>query len=170
MTSTNDPYSSDAAHVHDDVDWSALELTRFEQSEAARDREPVHLERDPTEADSGPLGRADTVAAEVSALARHGDPSVSKETQRRTGLERQVRDRRSVRWVPATELMRQSTAKLAGQSMRLQTRTHRAARDAAVKAVIRGGVAASQRVRRLGQARPLRTFSVGSAARDAAGR
>ncbi len=168
MSSMNDPYSSDATHAHDDVDYEALELAQFEQSAAAREHEPGHLVADTEEA--ARLGDDKPDIADGSPLARHGDPSSAGIAPRRARLEQHVRDRRGVRWVPAAELMRHGTAKLAGQSINLHAQTHRAARDAAVKAVMRGGVVASERLQRLGQARPLRAFSAPSAMRNAPGR
>lgn len=168
MSSTNDPYRSDAVHAYDDVDYEALELAQFEQSAVAREHEPGHLVSDPEEA--ARLGDDRLDIADVTPLARHGDPSSAGVIPRRARLEQHVRDRRGVRWVPATELMRHGTARLAGQSINLHAGTHRAARDAAVKAVMRGGVATSERLQRLGQAHPLRAFSVRSAMRNAPGR
>lgn len=165
MSSTNDPYNSDAIHAHDDVDYEALEFAQFEQSAAVREHEPGHLVSDAEEA--AWLGGDRPDVADVSPLARHGDPSSAGVVPRRARLEQHVRDRRGVRWVPAAELMRHGTAKLAGQSINLHARTHRAARDAAVKAVMWGGGATSERLQRLGQARPLRAFSARSAMRNA---
>lgn len=168
MSSMNDPYSGDAAHAHDDVDYEALELAQFEQSAAAQEHEPEHLPKDAAEPDRDfRRPGAGPEEAEASALAHHADPSNPGKAQRRARLEQQVRGRTAVRWVPATELIHRSTATLAGHGIWLQSKGHRFVRDAALKAAVRRSVAAGERIGPFGQARPLRNAAGQPAMRSA---
>ncbi|GAB3597166.1 hypothetical protein [Microbacterium tumbae] len=182
MSTTNEAHNGPAAYDHEDFDHYEPEPTGFEPDGLAND------EFDRYEAVSAPEGRLelhgagvepvirrDTARAqehartdEVSALARHRDPSMAAE-ERRARLRRQVRDRAGARWVPASELIRHGTARVAGTSMDVQMRVHRGIRNGMGRAVVRAGRTAQERARRLGQPRPLQVGANRSAARTAAG-
>ncbi|HEY0259486.1 MAG TPA: hypothetical protein VGC18_06490 [Lacisediminihabitans sp.] len=82
-------------------------------------------------------------------LARHRDPSL-KERQRRENLLEQVRSRRMVRWVPASEVLRGVGSRAAERMLETVDR-----RRAAIERTQSDRAAADWR-RRLGTSMPLR--------------
>lgn len=82
-------------------------------------------------------------------LARHSDPSLTKDPRRENLLE-QVRSRRTVRWVPASEVFRGVGSRAAERMLETVDR-----RRAAIERT-QADRAAADRRRRLGTSMPLR--------------
>lgn len=102
---------------------------------------------------------------EVSALARHGDPSQPK---RRTAAQQAARmpQRRAV-WVRPSELLTQAGGRAAGRGIDLQTELARRARRLPAQAVAAGRRTSSRRARRLP---PVTAFGRRSASQPATAR
>lgn len=81
-------------------------------------------------------------------LARHGDPS-ERDAAKRSQLLEQVRDRRSLRWVPASELLRRMGSGVAELTLAGSDYTRQLRKEA-----MRGGM--SERRRQLGPQHPIR--------------
>lgn len=81
-------------------------------------------------------------------LARHGDPS-ERDAAKRSQLLEQVRDRRSLRWVPASELLRRMGSGVADLTLAGSDYTRLLRKEA-----MRGGM--SERRRQLGPQHPIR--------------
>jgi hypothetical protein len=86
-------------------------------------------------------------------LATHGDPTVQT-AEKRAQLLEQVRGRRTLRWVPASELLRRMAGGAAELSLAGADRTQRLRREAF-------GTQARQRKAQLGRSHPIREASGG---------
>ena len=89
----------------------------------------------------------ETAQMDSDALARLSDPALAA---RRERIAAQVKDRSRLTWMPASELMRHSSQRVADAISHGQERLHRAARDATVagtrKVAQAVGVRGGQRV------------------------
>lgn len=87
-------------------------------------------------------------AEEVSALARHGDPSQAKTTDSKT----EEKAKRGIVWVHPSELMSQTTARVAGRGIDFQAELSRRTRrlpGEATRGTRRGIRSTGERARRL---------------------
>ncbi len=124
--------------------------------------DPAHLQMAPTEPDEA---HRTADAGEVSALARHGDPSVQKTATVTDAVKR----RSGVEWVRPSDLIASRSARVAGRGIDFQAELARRARQVpgqayrGTRTAARAGArAVSERARRLP---PASAFGRGSGER-----
>lgn len=99
----------------------------------------------PSTRTAGPRG-PETTTTDMTAVARHGDPSVSA---RQTGHEATKRVRPGATWVRPSDLAAAVGARAAGQGIDFQAELARRARRLPIRAAATTGQAMSGRARRL---------------------